>query len=66
MGLLLFNVSVEICQLTFIAAVLGAIAVARRIGRRLTIDAPSCWRHAPRCVIDGIAAFWVVQRVEAF
>jgi uncharacterized membrane protein YfcA len=66
MALLFFNVGVEIGQLIFIAVVLGAIAVARRIARRLTIDPPSWWWRVPPYAIGGIASFWVVQRVSAF
>jgi hypothetical protein len=46
--------------------VLGAIAVARRIARRLTIEPPSWWWRVPPYAIGGIASFWVVQRVAAF
>jgi hypothetical protein len=35
---LFFNVGVEICQVTFIAAVLALIALARRV----PIDLPAC------------------------
>ena len=66
MALLFFNVGVEIGQLIFIAVVLGAIAVVRRIARRLKIDAPSWWWRLPPYTIGGIASFWVVQRVAAF
>ena len=66
MALLFFNVGVEIGQLIFIAVVLGAIAVARRIARRMNIDAPSWWWRVPPYAIGGIASFWVVQRVAAF
>jgi hydrogenase/urease accessory protein HupE len=66
MALLFFNVGVEIGQLIFIAAVLGAIAVARRIARRLKFDAPSWWWRVPPYAIGGIASFWVLQRVAAF
>lgn len=65
-ALLFFNVGVEIGQLIFIAVVLGAAAVARRIAGRLKIEAPAWgWRVAPYA-IGGIAGFWVVQRVAAF
>jgi hydrogenase/urease accessory protein HupE len=66
MALLFFNVGVEIGQLIFIAVVLGAIAVARRIARHLTIDPPSWWWRVPPYAIGGIASFWVVQRVAGF
>jgi len=66
MALLFFNVGVEIGQLIFIAVVLGAIAVVRRIVRRLKVDAPSWWWRVPPYTIGGIASFWVVQRLAAF
>jgi hydrogenase/urease accessory protein HupE len=66
MALLFFNVGVEIGQLLFIAIVLGALAIARRIGRHLQIDAPSWWWRVPPYAIGGIASFWVLQRVAAF
>jgi hydrogenase/urease accessory protein HupE len=66
MALLFFNVGVEIGQLIFIAVVLGAIAVVRRIARRLKVDAPSWWWRVPPYTIGGIASFWVVQRLAAF
>jgi len=66
MALLFFNVGVEIGQLVFIAVVLAAVAVGRRIARRLKIDAPSWWWRLPPYAIGGIASFWVVQRVAAF
>jgi hydrogenase/urease accessory protein HupE len=66
MALLFFNVGVEIGQLIFIAVVLAAIALARRIARHLKIDAPSWGWRVPPYAIGGIASFWVVQRVAAF
>jgi hypothetical protein len=66
LGLLAFNVGVEIGQLIFIAVVLAAIALARRIARHLKIDAPSWGWRVPPYAIGGIASFWVVQRVAAF
>ncbi len=66
MALLFFNVGVEIGQLIFIAVVLGAMAIGRRIARRLKIEAPSWWWRVPPYAIGGIASFWVVQRVAGF
>jgi len=66
MALLFFNVGVEIGQLIFIAVVLGVIAFAQRIARRLKFNAPSWWWRVPPYAIGGIAGFWVVQRVAAF
>jgi hydrogenase/urease accessory protein HupE len=66
MALLFFNVGVEIGQLIFIVVVLGAIAVVRRVARRLNMDAPSWWWRVPPYTIGGVASFWVVQRLAAF
>jgi uncharacterized membrane protein YfcA len=66
MALLFFNIGVEIGQLIFIAVVIAAIAVARRIARHLKFDVPSWWWRVPPYAIGGIASFWVVQRISAF
>ncbi|HSM21628.1 MAG TPA: HupE/UreJ family protein [Rubrivivax sp.] len=66
MALLFFNVGVEIGQLIFIAVVLAAIALGRRIARGLKLEAPSWWWRVPPYAIGGIASFWVLQRVAAF
>ena len=66
MALLFFNVGVEIGQLIFIAVVLAAIALARRIARGLKLEAPSWGWRVPPYAIGGIASFWVLQRVAAF
>ena len=66
MALLFFNVGVEIGQLIFIAVVLGTLAVARRIVRRLKIDVPSWWWRVPPYAIGGIASYWVIERAAAF
>ncbi len=66
MALLFFNVGVEIGQLIFIAVVLGTLAVARAIARRLGINLASWWWRVPPYAIGGIASFWLVQRVAAF
>jgi hydrogenase/urease accessory protein HupE len=65
-ALLCFNVGVELGQLLFIASVLGAIAVARWIARRVGI-APPVWAwRVPSYAIGAVAAFWLVQRVSLF
>ena len=57
-ALLFFNVGVEIGQLAFIAAVLGAFAIARRIRLRR----PNwSWRILPTA-IGSIAMVWVIER----
>ena len=62
LALLMFNVGVETGQLLFIAAVLGLMAVLRR----LPFSAPQgAWRVLPYC-IGGLAAFWTIQRVLSF
>ena len=64
LALLAFNVGVELGQLAFIGAVLGAVWIARRSGmlslveRRLVQVAPYA--------IGGLAGFWFVGRVAAF
>ncbi|MEA3413661.1 MAG: HupE/UreJ family protein [Pseudomonadota bacterium] len=62
LALLMFNVGVETGQLIFIAAVLGLMAVLRR----LPFHAPQgAWRLVPYG-IGSIAAFWTVERVMSF
>ena len=64
LALLFFNIGVEIGQLLFIAAVLGAarllfLAAANRIElRRAAI--------VPAYLIGGIASYWVIERVSNF
>ena len=66
MALLFFNVGVEIGQLLFVGAVLAAIAVGWRVGRRLRFTQPGwLWRLAPYG-IGALASFWLVERVAAF
>jgi hypothetical protein len=66
MALLFFNVGVEIGQLLFVGAVLTAIAIGWRAGRRLRVSQPAwLWRIAPYA-IGGLASFWLVERVVAF
>jgi hydrogenase/urease accessory protein HupE len=61
-ALLLFNVGVELGQLAFVAVVMIAIALLKRL--RLT---PQHWtRWIPPYVIGGIASFWMWQRIETF
>jgi hydrogenase/urease accessory protein HupE len=66
MALLFFNVGVEIGQLVFIAAVLGAIAAGRKVSCSLKLSPPSWLWRVPPYAIGGMASFWVVQRVAAF
>ena len=64
LALFTFNVGVEIGQLTFIAAVLTALAVARRfpIPARVSLQAQPVATYA----IGTLAAFWFVERVAGF
>jgi hydrogenase/urease accessory protein HupE len=65
-ALLFFNVGVEIGQLLFVGAVLAAITVGWRAGRRLPLSQPVwLWRIAPY-TIGALASFWLVERVAAF
>ena len=65
-ALLFFNVGVEIGQLLFVGAVLGVIAVGRRVQQRLRLRQPAwLWRIAPYA-IGALASFWLVERVAAF
>lgn len=59
LALLFFNVGVEFGQLIFIAAMLAAIALARRAPLALPAWA---WRIAPYAV-GAVASFWLIQRV---
>jgi len=64
LALFAFNVGVEVGQLAFIGAVLGAVAIARRLGIPAFIG-----RHLNRAApyaIGGLAGFWFVGRVAAF
>jgi hydrogenase/urease accessory protein HupE len=62
LALLAFNVGVEIGQLLFIAAVLGCIALIRRLRFRF----PHRSEHAAPYAIGTVAMFWVIQRVAVF
>jgi hydrogenase/urease accessory protein HupE len=64
LALLTFNIGVEIGQLMFIAAVLGALACARRM--KLP---PAVERHAlpvATYAIGTLAAFWFIERLAGF
>lgn len=61
-ALLFFNLGVEAGQLVFLAAVLGIVAIARRLS-----GAPPRWAElVPAYAIGITATFWVIQRVAAF
>jgi hydrogenase/urease accessory protein HupE len=64
LALFAFNVGVELGQLAFIGAVLGAASVLRRIALVHRLE-----RHAVRAApyaIGALAGFWFVGRVAAF
>jgi len=62
LALFMFNVGVESGQILFIVAVLGLLALLRR----LPVTAPAgAWRLVPYS-IGGIAAYWTLDRVLAF
>ena len=68
-ALLFFNLGVEVGQLLFIAAILVVVALARRTFeiRHWTFATrfPWAWR-VPPYAIGSVAAFWLIQRIEAF
>ena len=61
-ALLCFNLGVEAGQLSFVAAVLGAIAAARS----LRFELPRWAALMPPYAIGTISMFWVIQRVSVF
>jgi hydrogenase/urease accessory protein HupE len=62
LALLFFNLGVELGQLLFVAAVLGAAWLLRRLWTR-----SSQWTElVPPYVIGTVAMFWVIQRFAAF
>jgi hydrogenase/urease accessory protein HupE len=64
LALLTFNIGVELGQLAFIAAVLGAIALAKQLA--IPARAEHRLRVAISYVIGTAAAFWFVERVTGF
>jgi hydrogenase/urease accessory protein HupE len=64
LALFAFNVGVELGQLAFIAAVLGAMALARRTG----VSSGLARRALPATAwaIGILAAFWFFERLSAF
>jgi hypothetical protein len=61
-ALCMFNVGVEIGQLIFVAAMLGAGALLSRMRMRSSLRA----RLLPAYAIGTLAMFWVVERIGAF
>ena len=64
LALLAFNLGVELGQLAFIAAVLGAMALVRRID--FGVVAQRYLRPAAPYAIGSLAAFWFFERLTAF
>lgn len=63
LALLFFNVGVEIGQLLFVAALLAAAALVRRV----TGPPNPRWSTVlPAYAIGGMASYWVFERVAAF
>ena len=62
LALLFFNIGVELGQLLFIAAVVAAGALARRIVAPLPTWTPQLSAYA----IGAVAAFWTIERVTGF
>ena len=64
LALFSFNVGVELGQLAFIAAVLGVIALARRLPLPGVVERYAM--TATTYALGGLAAFWFVERVAGF
>lgn len=62
LALLMFNVGVEIGQLSFIGVVLGVIGLLYRV----RVATPRRAELVPPYAIGSLAMFWVIQRVAAF
>lgn len=61
-ALLFFSLGVETGHLLFVAAVLGFIAIVRR----LRFPLPRWIELAPPYVIGSVAMFWTIERIAAF
>ena len=61
-ALLLFNIGIEIGQITFVALVLAAGDALIRYLPRLTTSL----RWVPPYAIGSFASFWVIERIHAF
>jgi hypothetical protein len=62
-ALFLFNVGVEVGQLTFIGAVLALIWALRRTPLRRGLVQPVIAGPAPAYAIGGLASFWLIERI---
>lgn len=65
-ALLFFNVGVEFGQLFFIACVLSALWLAKRLAPSIDWTEISWARAIPPYVIGSLAAFWTFQRLADF
>lgn len=70
-ALLFFNVGVELGQILFIVAVVGAYQAVRRIGknalgRDLSIDALRPLQTPAAYAVGMLAAFWMIERIAGF
>ena len=61
LALLFFNLGVEVGQLIFVAAALGAVW----LWRRASLPVPAAWQRVTAYAIGSIAAFWVIERTAA-
>lgn len=61
-ALLSFNIGVEIGQLVFISAMLGILAIARRV----SIPTLTAGLRVAPYATGSVAMFWVIKRVAAF
>ena len=64
LALFAFNIGVELGQLAFIGAVLGARAIARRFASQNTIE--RYVTQAAPYAIGALAGFWFIERVVGF
>ncbi len=64
LALLMFNVGVEVGQLAFIAFILGAAELARRVGLPALVSKYA--QPAAAYGIGGLAAFWFLERLSGF
>lgn len=66
LALLMFNVGVELGQVSFIFVVLAALAAFRFSSAKMPMIAPLAqWQLVPY-FIGGVAAFWTIQRTMSF
>ena len=64
LALFSFNVGVELGQLAFVAAVLGAMALAARMPRLSDLKRPAV--SLATYATGGLAAFWFFERLARF